>query len=256
VCPCVIRVSGPKAPLPSGTNSVTEPSAGLQAPKTLRESRPFPAKETIASPAPGFREVAIKLLKLGTLWPDLLHPLPAFWQSYPAFPPGSLRPAGPDSSADCRASADPAIPRIDRRPEPASPGERAAFCVGRPPERDRRLREHARSAFAHPVPTSASALGAAPRSGASRSSSTGDPHQGEQGIPPGIGQGGAHPMRRGGLADRAYRPVRWHPFPGGMGQHVVNRISPASSIAVVCTVAISCLPSALWTISSPLESEA
>src|SRR5580700_10187258 len=33
-------------------------------------------------------------------------------------------------------------------------------------------------------------------------------------------------------------------------------MSPASSIAVVCTVAISCLPSAFRTISSPLESEA
>src|SRR5580704_8581607 len=33
-------------------------------------------------------------------------------------------------------------------------------------------------------------------------------------------------------------------------------MSPTSSIAVVCTVAISCLPSALRTISSPVASEA
>jgi hypothetical protein len=38
---------------------------------------------------------------------------------------------------------------------------------------------------------------------------------------------------------------------------VVSRTRPASwSIDVVCTVAISCLPSALRTMSSPLESEA
>ena len=34
-----------------------------------------------------------------------------------------------------------------------------------------------------------------------------DPHQREQGVAPGIGQGGPHPMRRRGLAGRAHRPV-------------------------------------------------
>ena len=60
-------------------------------------------------------------------------------------------------------------------------------------------------------------------------------------------------MRRRGLADRADRPIRRHPFSRCM-RGVVRRISPASlSIAVVCTVAISCWPSTLRTISSPLD---
>ncbi len=47
----------------------------------------------------------------------------------------------------------------------------------------------------------------------------GNPDQREQGIPPGIGERRAHPMRRGRIADRAHRPFRRHPFAGGMGEH-------------------------------------
>jgi histidinol-phosphate phosphatase family protein len=81
-------------------------------------------------------------------------------------------------------------------------------------------------------------------------------HQGEQGIAPRIGEGGSHPMRAAvsltghtGQSDETHSPDEW-------ARTVVRRMSPASSMAVVCTVAISCLPSALRTISSPLESEA
>jgi hypothetical protein len=54
---------------------------------------------------------------------------------------------------------------------------------------------------------------------------------------------------RQGLPERVFAPQR---------QLDIGLIVPArvSSIAVVCTVAISCLPKALRTISSPLESEA
>jgi hypothetical protein len=48
---------------------------------------------------------------------------------------------------------------------------------------------------------------------------TGNPNQGEQGIAPGIGEGGSHSMRGGGLSDRADRPVRGDPFAGRMGKH-------------------------------------
>src|SRR5258708_6368831 len=52
-----------------------------------------------------------------------------------------------------------------------------------------------------------------------------------------------------GQSDETHSPEEW-------ASTVVRRISPPSSIAVVCPVAISCLPSALRTISRPLESEA
>ena len=44
----------------------------------------------------------------------------------------------------------------------------------------------------------------------------GNPDQREQGIAPGIGERGAESVRRGRLADRTDRPVRGHPFAGGV----------------------------------------
>ena len=41
----------------------------------------------------------------------------------------------------------------------------------------------------------------------------GNADQGEQGIAPGVGQCRAHPVRGGGLADGADRPIRGDPFP-------------------------------------------
>ena len=53
-----------------------------------------------------------------------------------------------------------------------------------------------------------------------------------------------------GQSDDIHSPDAW-------ARIVVRRINPASlSIAVVCTVAISCRPSALRTMSSPVESGA
>ena len=46
----------------------------------------------------------------------------------------------------------------------------------------------------------------------------GNPDEGEQGITPGVGEGGAHLMRRRSFADRAYRPVGRDPFSGRMGE--------------------------------------
>src|SRR5262245_33088880 len=86
----------------------------------------------------------------------------------------------------------------------------------------------------------------------------GDTDEGEQRIAAGIGQCGAHALGIGGLGDRAHRrqseaihsPEAW-------ASQVVKRTRPASlSIAVVCTVAISCCPSVLRTMSRPLESGA
>jgi hypothetical protein len=47
---------------------------------------------------------------------------------------------------------------------------------------------------------------------------TGDSYQGKQGIAAGVGEGRSHPMRRIGIPDGAYRPLRGHPFAGGMDQ--------------------------------------
>jgi hypothetical protein len=77
---------------------------------------------------------------------------------------------------------------------------------------------------------------------------------GERGIAPGTSERRAHPARRHGLARRSHRPVET--ILPMMGSTVVSRTSPASSIDLVRTVAISCLPNALRTISSPLKSEA
>ena len=84
----------------------------------------------------------------------------------------------------------------------------------------------------------------------------GNSNQREQGIASGIGEGSAHLVGRRRFADRADRPVGRYPFPGRMGENRGQADSPASSIVVVGTVAISCLPNALRTMSSPLESEA
>jgi hypothetical protein len=46
----------------------------------------------------------------------------------------------------------------------------------------------------------------------------GNPDQGEQSIAPGIGEGGSHPVRAGGLGDRADRPVRGNPLARRMRQ--------------------------------------
>ena len=46
----------------------------------------------------------------------------------------------------------------------------------------------------------------------------GNADQGEQGIAAGVGEGSAQSMGRGRLADRADRPVRGHPFAGGMDE--------------------------------------
>ena len=87
---------------------------------------------------------------------------------------------------------------------------------------------------------------------------TGNSDQREKRITSGIGQGRAHPMRRRGLADRADWPIRGNPFPRSMRQYgrEIRRCQRSRSIAVVCTVAISCWPRVLRTISSPLESGA
>ena len=44
----------------------------------------------------------------------------------------------------------------------------------------------------------------------------GDPDQGEEAVAPGIGEGGAPPVRRRGLGDGTDRPVRDQPFAGSM----------------------------------------
>src|SRR6266851_3525494 len=46
----------------------------------------------------------------------------------------------------------------------------------------------------------------------------GNSDEGKQRITTGISESCSHPVRCGGFADRAHRPVRRDPFPGGMGQ--------------------------------------
>src|SRR5689334_4962266 len=46
----------------------------------------------------------------------------------------------------------------------------------------------------------------------------GNPHQGEEAVAPGIGEGRTHAMWRRGIADGADWPVRGNPFSRGMGQ--------------------------------------
>ena len=58
----------------------------------------------------------------------------------------------------------------------------------------------------------------------------GDSDQGEQGIAPGIGEGRAHPMGSGRLRGRADRPVRRHPFAGGV--HERGRQSDQAAVPV------------------------
>jgi hypothetical protein len=75
-------------------------------------------------------------------------------------------------------------------------------------------------------------------------------------VGPDRGLSASSPASRGGTSGAdavGFSALGRHPFPRRVGEH---RGQPASSIAVVCTVAISCFPSALGTISSPLESEA
>ena len=48
----------------------------------------------------------------------------------------------------------------------------------------------------------------------------GNPDQREEGISSGIGQRGAHALRRAGVANWANRPIRRQPFTGGVGEHV------------------------------------
>src|SRR6516165_7388072 len=45
---------------------------------------------------------------------------------------------------------------------------------------------------------------------------SGNPDQREKGIPPGIGEGGAHALRRRNIGDLADRPIRRDPFPRRM----------------------------------------
>ena len=45
---------------------------------------------------------------------------------------------------------------------------------------------------------------------------SGNADQGEKRIPPGIGEGGSHSLRRGDIGHRAYRPFRGDPFTGRM----------------------------------------
>ena len=56
---------------------------------------------------------------------------------------------------------------------------------------------------------------------------TGNSHQREEGIAPGIGQRRSHPMRRRRLADRADWPVRGDPFPDACARTVVRLMMPA-----------------------------
>ena len=85
----------------------------------------------------------------------------------------------------------------------------------------------------------------------------GNPDQGEQGIASGIGQRRSHSMRRRRLADGADRPIRDIHSPEACARIVVRLTMPAAwSIAVVCTVAISCWLKVLRTMSSPLDSGA
>ena len=84
----------------------------------------------------------------------------------------------------------------------------------------------------------------------------GNSDQREQGVAPGVGQ--RRPIRWGAavsLTGHTGQSDETH-SPDECASTVVSRMSPASSIAVVCTVAISCLPRALRTISRPLASEA
>jgi hypothetical protein len=85
----------------------------------------------------------------------------------------------------------------------------------------------------------------------------GDSNKCEQAIAPGIGQccailwgAAVSPTWQTGQSEDTHSPEEW-------ASTVVNRMSSASmSMEVVWTVAISCLPIAFRTRSSPLESEA
>ena len=85
----------------------------------------------------------------------------------------------------------------------------------------------------------------------------GDPDQREQGIAPGIGQRRAHPMGSCRLAGRADRPVGGDPFAGGVDQG--GRQLDQTGLPVdrrAWTVAISCWPRHLRTMSRPVAREA
>src|SRR5437016_1159176 len=77
---------------------------------------------------------------------------------------------------------------------------------------------------------------------------TRNPDQREQRIAPGVGEGGSHPMWAAvSLTGQTGQSEDTH-SPDECASVVVSRISPAaSSIEVVCTVAISCRPSDLRT---------
>jgi hypothetical protein len=82
----------------------------------------------------------------------------------------------------------------------------------------------------------------------------GSPDQCEQGMAPGVGEGGSDPMRSGcrqtGQSDETHSPDECTCVVGG-------RISPApSSIEVVWIEVISCWPKDLRTKSNPLDKEA
>ena len=47
----------------------------------------------------------------------------------------------------------------------------------------------------------------------------GNAYKREKRISPGVGQRGAHALRRGHIGDRAHWPFRGDPFPGGMGKN-------------------------------------
>ena len=57
----------------------------------------------------------------------------------------------------------------------------------------------------------------------------GNPDQDEQGIAAGIGQRSSEPVRRCRFADRADRPVRGHPFAGGVDERGHARRRPLSA---------------------------
>jgi hypothetical protein len=85
----------------------------------------------------------------------------------------------------------------------------------------------------------------------------GNSDQGEQGIAPGIGQCG--PIRWGELVSLTGQTGQSEAIhsPEACTKSVASRIWPhARSIAVVWTLAISCRPRLLLTISRPLASEA
>jgi hypothetical protein len=85
-----LDLSGQQNPLPISAET-DEGHLFLHPPRARRRPKRCANRDpslltNYSLPARAVREVAIKLLRLGTFWPGLLHPLPAFWQSYPAFP--------------------------------------------------------------------------------------------------------------------------------------------------------------------------